>query len=101
LAIIIPLILLLIAALVWWPAPGKSIEENTGRAAPLQKITTPAAAQETPAAQNQTREGEGAARSQVVDDAGAEGEVKAEPTALATEPATMRPTGGYRIHTYD
>ncbi len=40
-AMIIPILLLLIAALVWWPAPGKNIEDSSSHAAPLQKILPP------------------------------------------------------------
>jgi hypothetical protein len=39
-ALVVPL-LLIVAALVWWPMPGTSIEESTGNAAPLQEIVQP------------------------------------------------------------
>jgi hypothetical protein len=44
----IPIILLIAAALIWWPAPGTRVEDNTINAAPLQKITSPS--EEGPAA---------------------------------------------------
>jgi hypothetical protein len=36
LALILPLLLIIIAALLWWPAPSTNIEESIGNAAPLQ-----------------------------------------------------------------
>lgn len=43
LALILPLILIVIAALVWWPAPGSSEQDATTNAAPLQNVVKPAA----------------------------------------------------------
>ncbi len=43
LALILPLILILIAALIWWPAPGASKQDATTNAASLQNVVKPAA----------------------------------------------------------
>jgi hypothetical protein len=50
----IPVVLLIVAALVWWPAPGTSVEDNTSNAAPLNKVTTPS--ELSPAAGSQVDE---------------------------------------------
>lgn len=101
LAIVLPIALIIIAALVWWPTPGKSIEESTSLAAPLSEETAetpiPAAiktsAEEQPALMN---------RLDHVTKTGVESSV----TPTIEEPAADvqeedEGGGGFRVTTYD
>lgn len=96
---IIPLLLLVIAALVWWPMPGTTVEDNTSRAAPLQKITTPA--EETPELGLQenaplTESDDTASTPEAAEDIGSTAPVEDTDSAAESEPPP-----GYRVLSYD
>lgn len=48
LALLVPVILIVIAAIVWWPVPGTSIEEFTSSGAPQRKLVVPAEIDQPP-----------------------------------------------------
>ena len=96
---IIPLLLLVIAALVWWPMPGTSVEDNTSRAAPLQKITTPAEETleiDTEESAPLTESDRSVSTPEAAEDI--EATTPAEETDSATESASPP---GYRVLSYD
>jgi hypothetical protein len=107
LAIAIPVVLLIIAALIWWPAPWTSVDDNTGQAAPLQKVTNqdePAIeANSSPSAENDleaSSEGTGSAAEdgQESDPAGRSQTTTVEPEVEESQP---RSPGGFRVTTYE
>lgn len=96
--VIIPLLLLVLAALVWWPMPGTTVEDNTSRAAPLQKVT----------ATEQTPELEVKESAPVPDDDGtastpesATGSQASQPAAEVNAPVESESSPGYRVLSYD
>jgi hypothetical protein len=119
LALILLLAMIFTAALVWWPAPGKSIEESTSNAAPLSEETAVTATMEHPALSQKIvvskeikqsitvedeTEGEPA---EAVDAINVQSDAGAESAAPAAEVATPdaqdagKSSGGFRVTTYD
>lgn len=110
LALALLFILIISAALIWWPMPWTSIEDNTGQAAPLNKITTQddssaadSAPAVTPAAEDQ--------QDKATDAVAPVGEIGTQdkqspqdsPAPAATSdgetPQDQEP-GGFRVHSY-
>ncbi len=106
----IPVILLILAALVWWPTPGTSVEDNTGNAAPQQKLTTPSEpnpvtgsqADEVESENNQAdlKNGSGAATS-IQDELETASQADVSPIGAEEDEAAGQESAGFRVLTYD
>jgi hypothetical protein len=108
-ALIIPLILLVVAALIWWPAPGTSIEDSSGKAAPMQEIATrevsaPAASSQPGPQSTEVHQTEGLGDLVEIDAAGEQEEAAIDVKNIAPSTqgeSTDQKLGGFRVRAYD
>ncbi len=109
LALVLPFILIVIAALVWWPVPGTSIEDFTSNAAPLRNLIISAEIDQPPLVRN-IRATKNHAQAVLTKPQTTVEAVNIQPVPTITPKSQAIPryeglakdiSGGFRIHIYE